>query len=264
MTKRAKTNVRTSTPVAQARGRVHGSPPTLPGSPHAAVLGHKIQTPSQRPKTQTKSRSKSRSKSSQVWLQEHFHDSYVRRAQQAKLPARSVFKLAEIDAQEHLIRPEMAVVDLGCAPGGWSIYIKSRLSSHGQLWALDRLPLARPIPGVHFILGDFTEPAVVAQLTAAMQGQAIDLVCSDMAPNLSGIADFDQLRSLQLAEQALVFARQVLKPGGTLLIKLFQSQESMAYCQRMSGYFANWKILKPPASRARSREFFLLAAGFRS
>ena len=200
-------------------------------------------------------------KRSNRWLDEHFHDSYVKRAHRDKLPARSVYKLSEIDAAEHLIQPNMAIVDLGSSPGGWSTYIKSRLSARGQLWALDILPMP-VIHGVNFLQGDFNDPEVVEQLIQQLNGREIDLVCSDMAPNISGINEYDQLRSLRLAEQALRFACHVLKYNGTLLIKLFQGNSTDQYRQQIGQHFKRSKILKPPASRARSKELFLLASGF--
>lgn len=197
------------------------------------------------------------------WLNEHFNDSYVKRAQREKLPARSVYKLYEIDAKEHIIRSDMNIVDLGSAPGGWSTYIKGRLSERGQLWALDILPM-QSIPGVNFLRGDFNSEEVMNQLISSLNGRKIDLVCSDMAPNISGIKEYDQLRSLKLAMQALTFACRVLKQDGAMLIKLFQGEGLDDYRKQVDKRFSRSKILKPPASRARSKELFLLAEGFRA
>lgn len=195
------------------------------------------------------------------WLNEHFSDYYVKQAHKQKLPARSIFKLSEIDASEHLVNPNMLIVDLGAAPGGWSTYLAKRLMGRGKIWALDILNMP-PIAGVNFLQGDFTDPQVVKKLMDSIPDK-VDLVLSDMAPNLSGIAEFDQMRSFKLASGALNFAAQTLKPGGSFLIKLFQGEEFQTFYQKVTAMFAKVKLLKPNASRARSKELFLLAKNFK-
>ncbi len=203
-----------------------------------------------------------RSKSSGRWLQEHAADSYVKRARKEGVRSRAAFKLAELDADERLLRPGMVVVDLGAAPGGWSQYAAKALNGKGSVIALDVLPMAA-LPGVDFILGDFREPGPLAELRQALDGRPVDLVMSDMAPNMSGIDAVDQPRQLHLAELALEFSREALRPGGVLLAKVFQGAGFDEFLRNVRRDFASVRMRKPPASRARSAEMYLLASGRR-
>ncbi|HOV58507.1 MAG TPA: 23S rRNA (uridine(2552)-2'-O)-methyltransferase RlmE [Rhodanobacteraceae bacterium] len=204
-----------------------------------------------------------RSKSSSRWLQEHFSDPYVKRAQAEGWRSRAVFKLEELIERDHLLKPGMVVVDLGAAPGGWSQVVNERLRGSGRIVALDILPM-QGIAGVDFIEGDFREESVLRQLEAKLSGATVDLVLSDMAPNMSGVAVVDQARMMHLAELALDFARQWLKPGGAFLIKLFQGAGFDEYVRNLRADFERVSIRKPKASRARSAEVYALATGRRS
>ncbi len=204
-----------------------------------------------------------RSKSSSRWLQEHFDDAYVKRAQAEGWRSRAVFKLEEVLERDALLQPGMRVVDLGAAPGGWSQLVQRRLGSSGKVFALDILPM-QGIGGVQFIEGDFREPEVLAELERHLEGHPVDLVLSDMAPNMSGVAVSDQIRAMDLAELALDFCRQWLKPGGTLLIKLFQGTGFDDYLRDLRSGFDRVTMRKPKASRARSREVYALAMGHRA
>lgn len=199
-----------------------------------------------------------RSKSSSRWLQEHARDPYVKRAQREGFRSRAAFKLEQIQRVEKLIRPGMVVVDLGAAPGGWSQFAARALQGRGEIVALDVLPMPH-IPGVTFIEGDFQEQAALARLLAALAGRPVDLVMSDMAPNMSGIDAVDQPRAMNLAELALDFSAQVLKPGGDLLMKVFQGAGFQELVQAARRQFSSVKMRKPEASRARSAEMYLLA-----
>lgn len=201
-----------------------------------------------------------RSKSSSRWLHEHARDPYVRRARQEGWRSRAVFKLEQIQRAERLIRPTMLVVDLGAAPGGWSQFAARKLGGRGEVFALDILPMDA-VAGVTLITGDFREEAVLEQLRAALGDRKVDLVMSDMAPNLSGIDAVDQPRAMHLAELAVEFATEVLKPGGDLLLKLFQGSGFKELVQEIRRRFATVKLRKPEASRARSAEVYLLARG---
>ncbi len=203
-----------------------------------------------------------RSKSSKRWLQEHESDAYVLRARKEGMRSRAAFKLEELDAAERLLRPGMVIVDLGAAPGGWSQYAGRVLGSKGAVFALDILPMDA-LTGVTFILGDFREPGPLAELTAAVGGRPVDLVMSDMAPNMSGVDAVDQPRQLHLAELALEFAREHLRPGGVFLAKVFQGAGFDEYLRTVRREFTKVKMKKPPASRARSAEMYLLATGRR-
>ena len=204
-----------------------------------------------------------RSKSSSRWLQEHFSDPYVKRAQAEGWRSRAVFKLEELIERDHLLKPGMVVVALGAAPGGWSQVVNERLRGSGRIVALDILPM-QGIAGVDFIEGDFREESVLRQLEAKLSGATVDLVLSDMAPNMSGVAVVDQARMMHLAELALDFARQWLKPGGAFLIKLFQGAGFDEYVRNLRADFERVSIRKPKASRARSAEVYALATGRRS
>lgn len=202
-----------------------------------------------------------RSKSSKRWLKRHFDDPYVRRAQDAGYRSRAVFKLLEIQDKDRVLRPGMTVVDLGAAPGGWSQVAARIVGPGGRVVATDLLSVD-PIPGVEFIQGDFRDDAVLEQIRAALGEQKADLVISDMAPNMSGMGAVDQPRSMYLAELALDLAREILRPGGDLLVKLFQGEGLDAYVTELRGLFARVQMRKPKASRPRSREVYVLARNY--
>lgn len=204
----------------------------------------------------------SRTKSSQRWLTRNARDKYVKRARQEGARSRAIFKLEEIDRRDHLLRAGMRVVDLGAAPGGWSQYVISRVGDSGRVLALDILPM-EPIVGVEFIEGDFTEQPVLDLLMQRIEGKPVDLVISDMAPNMSGVASVDQARSMNLAELALDFSDKTLKPGGSLLIKTFQGAGFNEFHAQLRRRFEKLVARKPPASRAESKEIYLLGKGFR-
>ena len=199
-----------------------------------------------------------RSKSSKAWLTEHFSDEFVKKAQQLGLRSRAAFKLEEIDQRDHLLRPGAVVVDLGAAPGGWSQYAAKRLAGKGRVIAMDILPMD-PLPGVEFIQGDFTADEAPQRLRALLDGLPVDLVISDMSPNISGEADVDQARGILLCELALGFATEVLRPGGALLMKAFQGAGYEALVKALRAEFETVVVRKPKASRSRSAEVYLLA-----
>ncbi len=199
-----------------------------------------------------------RSKSSQVWLKEHFSDPYVKRAQAEGWRSRAVYKLEEMIERDRLLKPGMTIVDLGAAPGGWSQMARQRLGDDGRVIALDILPMDS-IAGVDFICGDFREDEVLKRLESELDGQPVDLVLSDMAPNMSGVGEIDQIRVMDLADLADDFARQHLKPGGALLIKLFQGAGFDAYVKRLRASYGKVSVRKPKASRPRSPEVYALA-----
>lgn len=203
-----------------------------------------------------------KSKSSKRWLVEHFDDPYVRMAQQQGLRSRSAFKLLEMQEKYGLIEPGMTVVDLGAAPGGWCQVAQPLVGEQGYVIGLDLLAM-EPLPGVDFIQGDFTEEEPLAELERALQGRKVDLVLSDMAPNMSGMAAIDQAKAMYLAELALAFVREHLRPGGDFLIKLFQGADFDAYVREVRSLFDKVVVRKPKASRPRSREVYLLARGRR-
>lgn len=203
-----------------------------------------------------------KSKSSKRWLAEHFDDPYVRMAQQQGLRSRSAFKLLEMQEKYGLIEPGMTVVDLGAAPGGWCQVAQPLVGERGHVIGLDLLAM-EPLPGVEFIQGDFTEDEPLAELERALQGRKVDLVLSDMAPNMSGMAAIDQAKAMYLAELALAFAREHLRAGGDFLIKLFQGADFDAYVREVRSLFEKVVVRKPKASRPRSREVYLLARGRR-
>jgi 23S rRNA (uridine2552-2'-O)-methyltransferase len=203
-----------------------------------------------------------RSKSSGRWLQERAKDVYVKRARREGLRSRAAFKLEEIQRAERLLKPGMICVDLGAAPGGWSQFAARELKGRGEVFALDILPMGA-IPGVSLIQGDFREAETVARLLQALGERQVDLVMSDMAPNLSGIDSVDQPRALHLVELTLDLARQILKPGGDLLVKVFQGGGFQELIQGIRKQFASVRLRKPDASRARSAEMYLLARKFR-
>ncbi len=201
-----------------------------------------------------------RSKSSKKWLAEHFDDHYVRLAQQRGLRSRSAFKLQELQERFDLIRPGMTVIDLGAAPGGWCQIAQPLLAAGGRIIALDILAM-EPLPGVEFIQGDFTEDEPLARLEGKLGDTPVDLVLSDMAPNISGVAAVDQAKSMYLAELALDFAMAHLKPGGAFVVKLFQGTDFDRFVRQVRSLFKAVRLIKPKASRPRSREVYLLAQG---
>lgn len=203
-----------------------------------------------------------RSKSSQRWLKEHFGDPYVQRAQKEGFRSRAAYKLEELIERDRLLRPGMVVVDLGAAPGGWSQVVSQHMAGRGRIVALDILPMPA-VPGVAVLEGDFRDNEVLARLEAALDRRPVDLVLSDMAPNMSGVAAVDQARAMELAELALEFVRRQLGSGGDFLIKLFQGAGFDAYLRDLRRDFEKVTIRKPKASRARSREVYALATGFR-
>ncbi len=202
-----------------------------------------------------------RSKSSRRWLKEHEGDEFVRRARLEGWRSRAVYKLDEMQRQAPLIKPGMVIVDLGAAPGAWSQYATSILDGRGHIVAVDLLPMD-PLPDVTFIQGDFREDEVLAALNEQTEG-GVDLVMSDMAPNLSGTAAVDQPRAMYLAELALEFARDRLKPGGAFVTKLFQGEGADAFIATTRRCFETVKVRKPKASRPRSREVYLVARNYR-
>ena len=208
-----------------------------------------------------------RSKSSQRWLKEHFSDPYVKRAQADGMRSRAAYKLEELVERGKLLRPGMVVVDLGAAPGGWSQVLRQTLRDrrgldNGRVLALDILDMPA-IAGVEFIHGDFREPEALARLEALLGGLPVDLVLSDMAPNMTGVDTVDQARAMHLAELARDFATEHLKPGGDFLIKLFQGEGFDAYIADLRKSYTKLVIRKPAASRRRSNEVYALATGKR-
>ena len=203
-----------------------------------------------------------RSKSSARWLAEHAADPYVKRAHEEGWRSRAAFKLEEINKAERLIRPGMTIVDLGAAPGGWSQYAARVLGGTGRVIALDVLDMPA-LPGVEFLQGDFTDDGVLQRLQASLDGDRVDLVLSDMAPNMMGIADVDHDRSMCLVDLAAEFAAQALRPGGDLLMKVFQGREFQPLVARLRKQYETVKLRKPKASRARSAEVYVLARGYR-
>ena len=201
-----------------------------------------------------------RSKSSKRWLAEHFDDPYVKQAQQQGLRSRAAFKLLELQDKYALIRPGMTVVDLGAAPGGWCQVARPLVGPGGRVIALDVLAM-EPLPGVAFILGDFTEEEPLRELEQALDGAGVDLVMSDMAPNISGMATVDQAKAMYLAELALEFVRTHLKPGGDFVVKLFQGTDFDSFVLQVRSLFGKVRVIKPKASRPRSKEVYLLARG---
>ncbi len=199
-----------------------------------------------------------RSKSSKRWLAEHFDDPYVKLAQKKGLRSRSAFKLLELQDKYQLIRPGMIVVDLGSAPGSWCQVARSLLGDNGRLIAVDVLPM-EPLRGVQFIQGDFTEDESLHALEEALQGEHVDLVLSDLAPNMSGMAATDQAKAMYLAEVALEFVQAELKPSGDFLVKLFQGEGFDGFVREVRSLFGQVRVRKPKASRPRSREVYLLA-----
>ncbi len=197
-------------------------------------------------------------KSKRRWLEEHHNDDYVKRARKEGYRSRAVYKLLEIDQRDRLFKQGMTVIDLGAAPGGWSQVAASQLQGNGRIIATDILPMD-PLPGVQMLQGDFREQEVVDQILEALGEGKADLVISDMAPNISGVAAMDQPRSMFLAELALDLALKVLNPGGNFLVKVFQGQGSDDYIRLLRQHFKRVTVRKPKASRPRSREVYALS-----
>lgn len=198
-----------------------------------------------------------RSKTSKGWMLEHVNDPWVQRAQAEGWRSRAAFKLIEIDNKDKLLKPGLVVAELGSAPGSWSQVVAKRVLPSGKLLAMDLLPM-EPIPGVEFLQGDFQDEVFLQDFVARLEGRAVDLVLSDMAPNISGIAVSDQGRMYYLAELALDFAEHHLRLGGGMLIKVFQGSGFDAYRAAMGRLFASVQVRKPEASRDRSAEVYLL------
>ncbi len=202
---------------------------------------------------------------SKRWLKEHRDDVYVKRAKQEGYPSRAAYKLLEIHEKDHLFKPGMVLVDLGATPGGWSLLAQELVGPDGLVIAVDVLPMPS-ITGVEFIQGDFSDPKVFEQLCVLVQKKTsdgqVDLVISDMSPNMSGMKIIDQPRSLHLVELAWDCAKTLLKPGGTFLTKIFQGEGVDAFLLDLRRHFKHVKLRKPSASRSRSREVYLLGREF--
>jgi len=206
-----------------------------------------------------------RSKSSGSWLKEHFDDEYVKLSQKEGYRSRAIYKLKEIQQKDNLIRPNMQVVDLGAAPGGWSQYAVELVGGNGRVVASDILPID-PLPFVEFIQGDFTEESVLNDILAVLnkseENSKADVVISDMAPNVTGVETIDQPKSIYLCELSLDMARLILKPGGSFVAKVFQGDGSDVFIKDVKSSFRKVKIRKPKASRSRSREVYVVAQNF--
>ena len=203
-----------------------------------------------------------RSKSSNRWLDEHFKDNYVKESQKDGYRSRASYKLIELNKKDRLFRSGMTVVDLGAAPGGWCQVARELIGEKGKVIASDILEMDA-IAGVEFVQGDFTEESVFDELMEVMGDSKADLVISDMAPNMSGIAEVDQPQSMYLVELALDMARQVLKPSGDFVAKVFQGEGFDTYVKDCRSSFQKVVIRKPDASRARSKEVYIVAKGFK-
>ncbi len=203
-----------------------------------------------------------RSKSSHRWMEEHVNDPWVKKAQVDGYRSRASYKLLELIEKDRLLRPGMVVLDLGSTPGGWSQVVAPLLGSKGRLIASDILPMD-PIPHVHFIQGDFTEQEIFDQIMAALDGAGVDLVMSDMAPNISGVDAADQAASMYLVELALDMAVKVLKSGGNFVTKVFHGEGYEDYLKALRPHFDKVVVRKPEASRSRSREVYVVGKGKR-
>ncbi|HIF9118000.1 TPA: 23S rRNA (uridine(2552)-2'-O)-methyltransferase RlmE [Photobacterium damselae] len=205
---------------------------------------------------------KKHSGSSGRWLKEHFDDKYVLEAQKKGYRSRALFKIEEIQQKDKLLKSGMTVVDLGAAPGGWSQYAAGVVGDDGQVIACDILPMD-PLPGVSFLQGDFREEAVLDALLERIQPDMVDVVLSDMAPNMSGNLASDQPRAMYLVELALDMCRQVLAPNGSFAVKVFQGEGFDQYLADIRSMFKVVKIRKPDSSRDRSREVYIVATGYK-
>lgn len=207
--------------------------------------------------------SKKKHKFVKAWMQEHVNDHWVKEATRLGYRSRSAFKLLELAEKDKLFRPGMRVVDLGAAPGSWAQVLRERLGPRATIVAIDLLPMD-PVRGVTFLQGDFREDEGLAAVATALAGRKVDLVVSDLAPNLSGVESADQARSVHLGELALEFAQKWLQPGGDLVVKAFQGEGFQEFQRAMQEHFAEVYARKPKASRDRSREVYLVAKGLKS
>lgn len=204
-----------------------------------------------------------RTKTSKAWMKEHVNDFFVQQAKKEGYRSRAAYKLIEISERDHLLRPGMTVVDLGAAPGGWSQVVAEKLKGKGRVIAVDLLEMA-PLPGVTFIQGDFREESVLAELKEQLENCPLDLVISDMSPNITGIGIIDQTRGVHLAELALEFCVEQLNSGGNFLVKVFQGSGFDEFLRAMRATFNRVVTRKPGASRGRSSEIYLLGLGKRN
>jgi len=204
-----------------------------------------------------------KNKTSKAWMQEHVTDPYVRKAQAEGMRSRAAYKLQQLAERDHLLKPGMVVVDLGCAPGGWAQVAGRAVGAEGRVVGVDLLEML-PVPGVRFVQGDFGDDAVLAEVEKYLEGRAVDLVLSDMAPNMSGVASVDQARSIGLAELALDFAVNHLKPHGNFLVKVFQGSGFEELVAEIRRGFVQVMIRKPEASRSRSNEVYLVGKGLKA
>jgi 23S rRNA (uridine2552-2'-O)-methyltransferase len=203
-----------------------------------------------------------RSKTSKQWLDEHFNDAYVKRAQEDGYRSRASYKLLELQKKDDLFKKGMTVVDLGAAPGGWCQVAQQLVGDKGLVIASDILAMDF-LPKVEFVQGDFTDDNIFEQILMLLDNRPVDLVISDMAPNMSGISDIDQPRAMALVELSFDFAHQVLKPGGAFVSKVFQGEGSDTLMRDMRRYYERFVSRKPDASRARSREVYWVGKGFK-
>ncbi len=201
-----------------------------------------------------------RAKTSKAWMREHVNDFFVKQARKEGYRSRAAYKLLEITERDHILKSGMVVVDLGAAPGSWSQVASQKVGHKGKVIALDILEMT-PLPGVEFIQGDFTEEIALTELKKRLDGHQPDLIISDMAPNMSGIAVSDQARSMYLAELALAFAKEQLNYNGNFLVKVFQGRDFDQFLRDMRIGFKSVMIRKPKASRDRSNELYLLGFG---
>lgn len=204
-----------------------------------------------------------KNKTSKAWMQEHVTDPYVRKAQAEGMRSRAAYKLQQLAERDHLLKPGMVVVDLGCAPGGWAQVAGRVVGTEGRVVGVDLLEML-PVPGVRFVQGDFGDDAVLAEVEKFLDGRPVDLVLSDMAPNMSGVASVDQARSIGLAELALDFAVNHLKPQGNFLVKVFQGSGFEQLVAEIRRCFVQVMIRKPEASRSRSNEVYLVGKGLKA
>jgi len=210
----------------------------------------------------SRNKSKQKRKTSN-WANKQESDQFVKKARASGFRARAAFKLEQIDKKAGLIKATSRLIDLGAAPGSWSQYASKKVGAQGQILAVDILPMEQ-VPGVQFIQGDFTESEVIAQILTATRGEHLNLVLSDMAPNITGIRATDQARIEVLQEAILGFCSDALTPGGRLLTKLFEGEAAVEMRKRAKALFKEIQVMKPDASRSESKEVFLLASGYKS
>lgn len=204
----------------------------------------------------------SRRSSSSRWYQTQASDPFVKQREKLGLRSRAAFKLTELLEKDRLLKPGATVLDLGASPGGWSQVAAQIVGAHGLVVAVDILPM-EPMRDVRFLLGDCREPSVVERIRDALQGRPVDLVLSDMAPNLTGIRDVDEARSVELAEVAFEAAQNFLRPGGTMLLKMFHHNDSERFLRGIRTHFERITRRKPAASRKGSAEFYVVAGGYK-